>query len=66
MRPSIHARDRPSAGTLRARTVSCSPVESVVTIWSPNWAVAVFYAGLVLVLLVKPTGFFGRREVRAQ
>ena len=41
-------------------------VESLVTIWSPTWAVAVFYAALVVVLLVKPTGFFGRKEVRAQ
>ena len=34
--------------------------------WSPDWAIAVFYAALVVVLLVKPTGFFGRKEVRAQ
>ena len=41
-------------------------LESVVTIWQPTWAVAVFYAALVLVLLIRPTGFFGRKAVRAQ
>jgi branched-subunit amino acid ABC-type transport system permease component len=41
-------------------------VESLVTIWSPNWAIVVFYAALVLVLTVRPVGLFGRQEVRAQ
>ena len=41
-------------------------LESVVDIWQPTWAVAVFYAALVLVLLIRPTGFFGRQAVRAQ
>ena len=41
-------------------------LESVVTVWQPTWAVAVFYAALVLVLLIRPTGFFGRKAVRAQ
>jgi branched-subunit amino acid ABC-type transport system permease component len=41
-------------------------VESLVTIWSPDWAIVVFYAALVIVLLIKPTGFFGAKEVRAQ
>jgi branched-chain amino acid transport system permease protein len=55
-----------SIGGALAASVFMLVVESVVTIWSPNWAVAVFYAALVVVLLVKPTGFFGRKEVRAQ
>jgi branched-chain amino acid transport system permease protein len=41
-------------------------LESVVTIWSPNWATAVFYLSLVIVLTFRPTGLFGRAAVRAQ
>ena len=41
-------------------------LESVVTIWQPTWAVAVFYAALVVVLLWRPTGLFGQKAVRAQ
>jgi branched-subunit amino acid ABC-type transport system permease component len=41
-------------------------LESVVTIWSPNWATAVFYLSLVIVLTFRPTGLFGRRAGRAQ
>ncbi len=41
-------------------------VESLVTIWSPDWSIIVFYAALILVLVVHPTGFFGRQPVRAQ
>ena len=41
-------------------------VVSLVDVWSPNWANAVFYAALVLVLLIRPTGFFGRQAVRAE
>jgi branched-subunit amino acid ABC-type transport system permease component len=38
----------------------------VVTVWQPTWAVAVYYAVLVIVLLYRPAGLFGRRAVRAQ
>ena len=55
-----------SIGGALAASVFMLVVESVVTIWSPNWAVAVFYAALVVVLVVRPTGFVGRKEVRAQ
>ena len=41
-------------------------LESVVDIWQPTWAIVVFYAALVLVLLIRPSGFFGRKAVRAQ
>jgi branched-chain amino acid transport system permease protein len=41
-------------------------LESVVTIWYPTWAVVVFYAALILVLVIRPTGFFGQKAVRAQ
>ena len=38
--------------------------ESLVDIWSPDWAVVVFY--LVLVLVFRPAGLFGQRAARAQ
>ena len=41
-------------------------VESLVTIWSPDWSIIVFYAALIIVLVARPTGFFGRAPVRAQ
>ncbi len=41
-------------------------LESVVDIWQPTWAIVVFYGALVLVLLIRPTGLFGRKAVRAQ
>jgi branched-chain amino acid transport system permease protein len=41
-------------------------LESVVTVWQPTWAVAVYYAALVIVLVYRPTGLFGQKAVRAQ
>jgi branched-chain amino acid transport system permease protein len=55
-----------SVGGALVAAVFMLTLESVVTIWQPTWAVAVFYAALVLVLLIRPTGFFGRKAVRAQ
>jgi branched-chain amino acid transport system permease protein len=55
-----------SVGGALIASVFMITLESVVTIWQPTWAVAVFYAALVLVLLIRPTGFFGRQAVRAQ
>jgi branched-chain amino acid transport system permease protein len=55
-----------SVGGALAASVFMLTLESVVTVWQPTWAVAVFYAALVLVLLIRPTGFFGRKAVRAQ
>jgi branched-chain amino acid transport system permease protein len=55
-----------SVGGALAASVFMITLESVVTVWYPTWAIVVFYAALVVVLLVKPTGFFGRKEVRAQ
>jgi branched-chain amino acid transport system permease protein len=53
------------AGALAA-SVFMLTLESLVDIWSPNWAIVVFYAALVIVLVVRPAGFLGRRAVRAQ
>jgi branched-chain amino acid transport system permease protein len=40
--------------------------EEIVNIWQPVWATAVYYGVLVIVLVVRPQGLFGRREARAQ
>jgi len=55
-----------SVGGALVSSVFMITVESVVTIWYPDWAIVVFYAALVVVLIARPTGFFGRKEVRAQ
>ena len=42
-------------------------LEDVVAVaWSPVWSTVVFFATLVIVLTVRPTGFFGKAPVRAQ
>jgi branched-chain amino acid transport system permease protein len=55
-----------SIGGALAAAVLMLTIESVVDIWSPTWAVAVFYAVLVLVLVIRPAGLFGRQAARAQ
>ena len=55
-----------SIGGALAAAVFMITLESVVDIWSPNWAIVVFYAALVVVLTFRPTGLFGRQAVRAQ
>jgi branched-chain amino acid transport system permease protein len=55
-----------SIGGALAAAVFMITVESVVDIWSPNWAILVFYAALVIVLTFRPAGLFGRQAVRAQ
>jgi len=55
-----------SIGGALVASVFMLTLESLVDIWSPDWAIAVFYAALVLVLVIRPTGFFGRQAVRAQ
>jgi branched-chain amino acid transport system permease protein len=55
-----------SIGGALAAGVFMITLESVVDIWSPNWAIVVFYAALVVVLTFRPTGLFGKQPVRAQ
>jgi branched-chain amino acid transport system permease protein len=57
---------RGSIGGALGAAVFMITLESVVDIWSPNWAIVVFYAALVIVLIVRPTGLFGQSAVRAQ
>ncbi|HLX48767.1 MAG TPA: branched-chain amino acid ABC transporter permease [Streptosporangiaceae bacterium] len=40
--------------------------EEIVNIWAPTWSTAVFYAALVIVLVIRPEGLLGKRAVRAQ
>jgi branched-chain amino acid transport system permease protein len=55
-----------SVGGALAASVFMITLESVVSIWQPTWAIAVFYAALILVLLFRPEGLFGKKAVRAQ
>jgi branched-chain amino acid transport system permease protein len=55
-----------SIGGALAAGVFMITLESVVDIWSPSWAIVVFYAALVLVLTFRPAGLFGRQAARAQ
>jgi branched-chain amino acid transport system permease protein len=55
-----------SIGGALVASIFMLTLESLVDIWQPTWAIVVFYAALVLVLLIRPTGFFGRKAVRAQ
>src|SRR5450759_2477561 len=55
-----------SIGGALAAAVFMLTLEAIVDIWSPTWAIAVFYAALVIVLTIRPAGLFGRRAARAQ
>jgi len=55
-----------SVGGALAASIFMITLESVVSIWQPTWAIAVFYAALILVLLFRPEGLFGKKAVRAQ
>ncbi len=55
-----------SVGGAMAAAIFMTTAEALVDIWQPNWAVAVFYLALVLVLVIRPAGIFGRQAVRAQ
>ena len=55
-----------SIGGALAAAVFMTTAEAMVDIWSPDWAVVVFYVALVLVLVIRPSGLFGRAPARAQ
>ncbi|HEY1643026.1 MAG TPA: branched-chain amino acid ABC transporter permease [Streptosporangiaceae bacterium] len=55
-----------SVGGALVAAVFMTTAESIVDVWSPNWAVAVFYVALVVVLTIRPAGLLGRAPVRAQ
>jgi branched-chain amino acid transport system permease protein len=53
-----------SIGGALAASVFMLTLEALVDIWQPQWAIVVFYAALVLVLLIRPSGFFGAARGR--
>jgi branched-chain amino acid transport system permease protein len=54
-----------SIGGALAASVFMLTLESVVAVWYPEWSIVVFYAALVLVLVIRPAGLLGRKAVRA-
>ena len=55
-----------SIGGALVAAVLMTTAEALVDIWQPDWAVAVFYLAMVIILTVRPAGLFGRGTVRAQ
>jgi branched-chain amino acid transport system permease protein len=56
-----------SIGGAMASAVALLVLADVVAIaWSPVWSILVFYAAILLVLSLRPSGLFGARAVRAQ
>ena len=53
-------------GALVAAILALVIEDVTAVLWSPVWASTMFFAVLVLVLVVRPTGLFGQRAVRAQ
>lgn len=53
-------------GSLVAAILMLSIEDVVAVVWSPTWGQTTFYVVLVLVLLLRPQGLFGRKAVRAQ
>jgi branched-chain amino acid transport system permease protein len=53
-------------GALGAAVFMLVLEDVVAVVWSPIWATLVFFAVLVVVLSVRPAGFFGRQVARAQ
>lgn len=53
-------------GTLVAAVVMLVMEDVIAVVWSPVWGQTIFYLVLVVVLLARPRGLFGRRAVRAQ
>jgi branched-chain amino acid transport system permease protein len=54
------------SGALVAAILMLVIEDVVAVVWSPTWGQTTFYMVLVIVLLVRPQGLFGRRAVRAQ
>jgi branched-chain amino acid transport system permease protein len=53
-------------GALIASIVALVIEDVTAVVWSPVWASTMFFAVLVVVLLVRPNGMFGQQEARAQ
>ncbi len=55
-----------SIGGALAAAMFMVTAEEVVNIWQPTWSTAVYYGVLVIVLVIKPSGLFGKEAARAQ
>lgn len=53
-------------GTLLAAVLMLVIEDVVAVVWSPLWGQTTFYLVLVVVLLARPQGMFGKKAVRAQ
>jgi branched-chain amino acid transport system permease protein len=53
-------------GALVAAVAALVAEDVVAVVWSPTWAPFVFFAMLIIVLSVKPSGLFGQAAARAQ
>lgn len=53
-------------GALVASMLMLVIQDVVAVVWSPVWGQTIFYIVLVVVLVVRPQGLFGRKGVRAQ
>jgi branched-chain amino acid transport system permease protein len=53
-------------GALVAAVIALVIEDVTAVLWSPVWASTMFFAVLVVILLVRPNGLFGRAAVRAQ
>jgi branched-chain amino acid transport system permease protein len=53
-------------GALVAAILALVIEDVTAVLWSPVWSSTMFFAVLVLVLIVRPTGLFGQQAVRAQ
>jgi branched-chain amino acid transport system permease protein len=53
-------------GALVAAIIALVIEDVTAVVWSPVWASTMFFAVLVLVLLVRPNGLLGQKAVRAQ
>ena len=53
-------------GALAASVLVITLASLVDVYWNPEWSTVVFYGALVLVLVFRPQGLFGRKEARAQ
>jgi branched-chain amino acid transport system permease protein len=53
-------------GALGAAVLVITLASLVDVYWNPEWSTVVFYGAMVLVLVFRPQGLFGRKEARAQ
>lgn len=53
-------------GALLAAILALVIEDVTAVLWSPIWASTMFFAFLIVILIVRPNGLFGRKAARAQ